>query len=279
MPRAVPTDDVEAIEFRLLLEGVHDRYGLDFRDYAAVSLRRRVAQQCQQEGYRSISALQEAVLHDPQAMDRLLHALTVNVTSMFRDPSFYTSFRQKVVPLLRTYPFIRIWHAGCSTGEEVYSMAILLEEEGIYDNCRIYATDLSEAALAGARSGVFPLSVMRQYTENYVRSGGKRSFSEYYTANFDRALLRPALQRNVLFAQHNLVTDASPNEFNVVLCRNVMIYFNRTLQARVHQLFYNSLVRFGVLALGRKETLRLTPHEADYEDVDGEERIYRKVTW
>jgi chemotaxis protein methyltransferase CheR len=207
----------------------------------------------------------------------LLRALSVNVTSMFRDPSFYRTFRERVIPHLRTYPFIRIWHAGCSTGEEVYSMAILLKEEGIYERSRIYATDMSVDALRSAREGIFPLSSMKEYTNNYLQAKGKRVFSDYYTAQYDGALFDASLKMNVVFSEHNLVTDGSFNEFHVVLCRNVMIYFNRTLQERVHNLIFDSLVNFGVLGLGNKESLRFTPKEELYEPFDENDRLYRKV--
>jgi chemotaxis protein methyltransferase CheR len=172
---------------------------------------------------------------------------------------------------------VRIWHAGCSSGEEVYSMAILLEEEGLYDATRIYATDINEVMLRRAKDGIYPLASMQEYTRNYLRAGGKRSFSEYYTAKYDAALFDPSLTRNVVFSQHNLVTDQSFSEFHAILCRNVMIYFDRDLQHRVHNLFYESLVTFGVLGLGNKETLRFTEHESRYEKLDARERLYRKV--
>jgi chemotaxis protein methyltransferase CheR len=223
----------------------------------------------------TISELQNLVLHDPAAMERLLFDLSVTVSAMFRDPGFYRVFRQKVVPLLRTYPFIRLWHAGCS---EVYSMAILLEEEGLYDRARIYATDINEVVLSRAREGIYPLDRMQEYTQNYLKAGGTRSFSEYYTAKYDSALFSPALRRNVVFSQHNLVTDRSFAEFNVILCRNVMIYFDRELQERVHKLFYESLPVYGILALGNKESLRLSTYEANYEAVDVREKVYRRVS-
>jgi len=271
------TTAVDTTEVRLLLEGIHERYGFDFRDYAEASIRRRILRRVQAEGLATISALQERVLHDTECMERLLLSLTVHVTAMYRDPLFFKVFRDKVVPLLRTYPFIRIWHAGCSTGEEVYSTAIVLEEEGVYDRCRIYATDLSESVLRAAKAGIFTLHHMKEYSENYLQAGGTRSLSHYYTASYERAIFRENLRRNVVFAQHNLVTDSSFNEFNVILCRNVMIYFNRTLQNRVHGLLYQSLGRLGVLGLGRKESMRFTPHEESYEELDGPEKIYRKV--
>ena len=269
--------DLERVEIELLLEGVFRHYGFDFRSYAYASIRRRLWKRIEAEGLDSISGLQALVLHDTEAMERLLLDLSVSVTAMFRDPKFYQVFREDVVPLLRTYPFIRIWHAGCSTGEEVYSTAILLEEEGLLDRTRIYATDINDVVLQHARAGIFPLSRMQEYTDNYIRAGGKRSFSEYYTAKYDGALFSPALTKNVVFSQHNLVTDRSFSEFNVIFCRNVLIYFDRNLQNRVHSLFYDSLVMFGILALGSKESLRFSQYEPCYERLDSREKLYRKV--
>jgi chemotaxis protein methyltransferase CheR len=270
-------DEVDEIELALLLEGVYRRYGFDFREYAPASLRRRVWRRVHAEGLTTISALQDKLLHDANCMERLLLDLSINVTAMFRDPPFYVAFREKVAPLLRTYPFTRIWVAGCSTGEEVYSLAILLQEEDVYERTRIYATDINESVLDRARAGVFPLDKMREYTQNYIRAGGKRAFSEYYLAKYDGAQFQRSLVENVVFAQHNLVSDRSFNEFNVIVCRNVMIYFDRTLQERVHDLFYESLMTFGVLALGAKESIRFSPHEDAYEELDPGERLYRKV--
>jgi chemotaxis protein methyltransferase CheR len=269
--------DLEEIELSLLLEGVFRQYGFDFREYAPASLRRRVWRRVCAEGLSTISALQNRLLHDPACMERLLLDLSINVTSMFRDPGFYSAFRQKVVPMLRTYPFTRVWIAGCSTGEEVYSIAILLEEEGLYDRTRIYATDINEAVVERARAGVFPLDKMREYTQNYINAGGSRAFSEYYLAKYDGAQFQRSLVDNVVFAQHNLVSDRSFNEFNVIVCRNVMIYFDRALQERVHRLFYESLVTFGVLGLGHRESIRQSPHEDRYEELDPAEKLYRKV--
>jgi chemotaxis protein methyltransferase CheR len=269
--------ETEALELQLLLEGVYRQYGFDFREYAPASLKRRVWRRVQAEQAGTIAGLLERVLHDADVMERLLLDLSINVTSMFRDPTFYIAFREQVVPLLRTYPFTRIWIAGCSTGEEVYSLSILLHEEGIYDRTRIYATDINETVLERAREGVFPLEKMREYTENYIRAGGTRSFSEYYLAKYERALFDRALTENVVWAPHNLVQDRSFNTFNAILCRNVMIYFDRELQNRVHQLFYESLERFGMLALGHKESIRFTGVENAYEELDVRERLYRKV--
>lgn len=269
--------EVERLEIELLLEGVYRYYGFDFRSYAYASLKRRLWKRIHADGLPTVSALQERVLHDPQMMERLLLDLSVNVTAMYRDPTFYQTFREKAVPLLRTYPFVRLWHAGCSTGEEVFSMAILLEEEGLYERARIYATDINELVLRQAKTGIFPLEKMQDYTQNYLRAGGKRSFSEYYTTGYDGALFNTSLLRNVVFAQHNLVTDRSFAEFNVILCRNVMIYFDRELQNRVHGLFYSSLSNFGLLALGSKESLRFTDYEDRYEPLDAKEKIYRRI--
>jgi chemotaxis protein methyltransferase CheR len=270
-------DDLEEIELSLLLEGIFRQYGFDFREYAPASLRRRVWRRAHAEGLSTISALQDRLLHDPACMERLLLDLSINVTAMFRDPGFYSAFRRKVVPLLRTYPFTRIWVAGCSTGEEVYSLAILLQEEGLYDRTRIYATDINEAVLERARGGVFPLDKMREYTQNYISAGGSRAFSEYYLAKYDGAQFQRTLIDNVVFAQHNLVSDRSFNEFNVIVCRNVMIYFDRRLQERVHRLFYESLVTFGVLGLGHRESIRQSPYEDRYEELEPTEKLYRKV--
>ncbi|MEX2283004.1 MAG: protein-glutamate O-methyltransferase CheR [Gemmatimonadota bacterium] len=270
--------ELERIEIDVLLEAIFRHYGFDFRSYAYSSLKRRLWKRIEAEELRTVSQLQDLVLHNEAAMERLLLDLSVSVSAMFRDPNFYLAFRQKVVPILRTYPFIRIWHAGCSTGEELYSMAILLEEEGLYDRARMYATDINEVVLTAAREGIYPVDRMQEYTQNYVKAGGKRSFSEYYTARYDHALFAPALRRNAVFAQHNLVTDRSFSEFNVILCRNVMIYFDRKLQDRVHKLFYESLPVFGILALGNKESLVLSEYEPRYEAIDPRERIYRRVT-
>ena len=275
---ASPYDpDLERIEIELLLEGIYRHYGFDFRSYAYASIRRRLWKRIEAEGLPTVSALQARILHDSQMMERLLLDLSINVTAMFRDPGFYRAFREHVIPILRTYPFIRIWHAGCATGEEVYSMAILLQEEGLYDRCRIYATDINEVVLQKAKEGIFPLDRMQEYTENYIAAGGKRAFSDYYLAKYGGALFDDSLRRNVVFSLHNLVTDRSFAEFNVILCRNVLIYFDKNLQARVHGLFYDSLAMFGILALGSKESLRFSPFEDSYDQLNGPEKIYRKA--
>lgn len=271
------TNELENLEVHLLLEGMFRYYGFDFRDYAMASLKRRIWNAVRAERLNSVSGLQEKVLHDPACMERFLLGLSVNVTAMFRDPSVYLAFRSNIVPLLRTYPFIRIWHAGCSTGEEVYSLAILLQEEGLYHRCRIYATDMNEAVLKKAKAGIFPLELMQEYTQHYLQSGGKRSFSEYYTAAYESAIFRSSLKENIVFSQHNLAIDSSFNEFNVILCRNVLIYFNQSLQERVHKLLYESLSRFGILGLGRQESLKFTPYEKHYEVLEKREKLYRRI--
>jgi chemotaxis protein methyltransferase CheR len=276
--RSTPnSNEVEDLEVQLLLEGVFRRYGFDFRDYAYPSVKRRVWNQVSAEGLRSIVELQGKLLHEPACMERFLLAITVNVTAMFRDPSFYRAFRTKVVPCLRDYPFVRIWHVGCSTGEEVYSMAILLHEEGLYPRCRVYATDMNEEVLARAKAGIFPLAPLQEYTGNYLKAGGTGSFSEYYTAKYGNVIFHRYLSANVVFAQHNLVTDSSFNEFHVIVCRNVMIYFNSALTERVHRLLYESLGPSGLIALGNRESIRFTPYETCYEEVDPQERIYRRI--
>jgi chemotaxis protein methyltransferase CheR len=269
--------ELEDLEIALLLEGIYQRYGFDFRSYAAASLKRRIVHSVREEGLPSISRLQERVLHDPASMQRLLANLSVNTTSMYRDPDFYRSFREKVVPALRTYPFVRIWLAGCAAGQEVYSMAILLHEEDLYDRCRLYATDMNDALLDNARSGAYPLGAMQEYTRNYQQAGGQRAFSEYYSAHFDRAIFQPWLQENIVWAQHNLVIDGVFNTFHAILCRNVMIYFSRPLQAHVHQLLYDSLEPFGVLGLGNRESLQLTVLADCFSVLDSNARLYRKV--
>ncbi len=269
--------DLEQIEVELLLEGIYRCYGFDFREYAPASLRRRLRRRMDGERVETVSALQDLVLHDPQVMERLLLDLSINVTAMFRDPSFFLAFRRQVVPLLRTYPFSRIWVAGCSTGEEVYSLAILLAEEGLAERTRIYATDINKAVIDLARLGVFPLEKMQEYTHNYIRAGGTSAFSKYYVARYDGAQFARSLADSVVFAQHNLASDAVFNEFNAITCRNVMIYFDRPLQDHVHELFYESLAMFGILALGQKETIRQSPHEGAFEELAADERLYRKI--
>lgn len=269
--------ELEDVEIDLMLEGLYRFYGFDFRDYSRASIKRRILELMRAEKLDTVSAFQNRLLHDADCLDRLLLGLSVHATSMFRDPSFYLTFRRKVVPMLRTYPTVQIWIAGCSTGEEVYSLAILLREERLYDKCRIYATDISQAVLRRARDGIFPLAAMREYTINYHQAGGASEFSDYYTAQYDSVIFSSGLKNNLVFSEHNLATDGSFNEFQVILCRNVMIYFNKDLQARVHNLLYDSLSMFGVFGLGNKESLKFTPREAYYEHLNERDKLYRKV--
>jgi chemotaxis protein methyltransferase CheR len=268
---------VEELEIDLLLEGLFRHYGFDFRGYARSSLRRRVRSVVASEQLTTVSALQDRMLHDATCLQRLLLGLSVNVSAMFRDPRFFLAFRRRAIPFLRTYPFIRIWQAGCSTGEEVYSLAILLQEEGLYDRCRIYATDMNEAVLQKARAGIYPIELMQKYTVNYLASGGSGELSAYYTAAYDHVIFRPSLRERVVFSQHNLAADGPFNEFNVILCRNVMIYFARPLQDRVHDLFARSLATFGLLGLGSHESIRCAPNEHQYEPIETGEKLFRRV--
>jgi chemotaxis protein methyltransferase CheR len=262
---------------RNLLELLLHDYGYDFRSVAVPWLKQRLRDRVTAEQLQTVRGLREKVLHDEVCRQRLLRSLALDGSTMFYPPDFYQTFAEKVVPLLRTYPFIRLWQVGCSTGEEAYSMSILLEEAGLYERSRIYATDTDPLLLHQARSGIFPLAAMQEYTTNYQRAGGTKSFSEYYTAKYDGALFKQELLRNVVFSQHNLVTDRSFAECTVILCRNVLIYFDKTLQERVHGLFYDSLSTFGILALGSKESLRFSKYEACYEPVSAADKIYRKV--
>ncbi|MEC2133246.1 protein-glutamate O-methyltransferase CheR [Brevibacillus centrosporus] len=269
-------DERQQIEINLLLEGIYQMYGYDFRGYVRSSLRRRILNRMKAERLPTITALLEKVLHEEGVLERLLNDLSIRMTEMFRDPSFFAAFRKQVVPLLRGLPEIRIWHAGCATGEEVYSMAILMHEEGLDEKTRIYGTDMNEKAIAAAKKGAFALKQMQQYTKNYLEAGGSKAFSEYYTTDHQYAYFHPDLGENMMFAQHNLVTDGSFNEFHVILCRNVLIYFDQDLQQHVHRLMHNSLSDGGFLGLGSKESILFAPDRVYYEDFIPQEKVYRK---
>lgn len=269
--------ELETIEMNLLLEAVYQRSGYDFRNYAKAHLRRRLRHRMNISGCESFAEMQHRVLHVPEFLGDLLFDLSITTTEMFRDPEFYRAFRERVVALLDTYPSLKIWHAGCATGEEVYSIAILLSEAGMYGKCRIYATDMNERALDGARRGIFPLDRMREYTRNYQQAGGAQHFSDYYTASYGSAMFAQELKNNMVFSRHNLVTDHAFGEMNVVLCRNVMIYFDKPLKARVLTLFRDSLVRKGFLCLGTKESLKFSEVEKDFSAVDLRAKIFQKV--
>jgi chemotaxis protein methyltransferase CheR len=269
--------NLEDVEIGLLLDGLYRVHGFDFREYSRPSIKRRILELMRAEKLNTVSAFQDRLLHDSSCLDRFLLGLSVHATAMFRDPSFYLTFRKRVVPLLRTYPTVQIWIAGCSTGEEVYSLAIVLHEERLYAKSRIYATDISQAVLRKAREGIFPLAAMRDYTANYHQAGGTSEFSDYYTARYDSVIFSSVLKSNIVFSEHNLATDGSFNEFQVILCRNVMVYFNKDLQARVHNLLYDSLSMFGVFGLGNRESLKFSPREAAYQSLNESDKLYRKV--
>lgn len=271
-------DELEDIEITALLETVHQRYGYDFRQYSRESLKRRIHTLMNRNSVSTVSELQNYVLHDAEWLERFLLAISVSVTAMFRDPSFYLALRKQVIPFLRTYPTVRVWIAGCSTGEEAYSLAILLQEEGLYDRSSIYATDMNQAVLKVARDGIFPIARMKEYTDNYLKAGGIEEFSTYYTAAFESIIFNQTLKKNLIFAQHNLANDQSFNEFNLIICRNVMIYFNETLQRRVFNLLHESLAVLGILALGNRESIKHDPHSIYYEDIDEKERIYKRIS-
>lgn len=264
------------MEMELLLEGIYRISGYDFRQYARSSITRRVLNRMQVEKIPTVTRMLEKVIHEEGFLSQLLNDFSINVTEMFRDPGFFQALREQVLPELAKLPEIRIWHAGCSSGEEVFSMAILLKEAGLYDRSVLFATDINENILQRAKQGVFPLAKMQAYTKNYLSSGGARAFSEYYTADRNAAYIKPALMENMIFWQHNLVTDYTFNEFDMIICRNVLIYFSSELQSKVQKLFFNSLSDGGFLGLGDKETLRFSQSATDYEDFVEKNRIYRK---
>ncbi len=265
------------MEIDLLLEAVYRLSGFDFRQYNRSSISRRIYNRMRISNIPTVSRLLEKVIHEEGFLEQLLNDFSINVTEMFRNPSFFKAFRKEVIPCLRNYAEIRIWHAGCATGEEVYSMAILLQEEGLLEKSVIYATDMNEHVLEKARQGAFPIQKMQAYTKNYMLAGGIDAFSEYYSTDYQYAYFHPSLLKNIIFAQHNLVTDQSFNEFHVIMCRNVLIYFSPGLQSQVHRLFYDSLSLDGFLCLGDKETLRCEGINSKYKEIVGNERIYQKL--
>lgn len=279
LPLEAPATELEEIEIRLLLEGIRLCYGYDFREYALSPLRRGLATAMARERVHTISAYQDRVLHDAAAMQRFLGTVGVNVTSMFRDPELLHSLREGVVPLLRTYPSVRIWVVGCATGEEVFSLAILLTEEGLLGRSSIYATDLNDEMIATAKGGVFPLERIQKYDDAYRRAGGRGALSDYYTVSGRNARFSHELQSSITWARHNLVSDGSFNDFHLIVCSNVLIYFRATLQERTHRLLYDSLVRGGFLALGKRESLLYCPDRDHYEQVKDGLNLYRKTRW
>lgn len=266
----------EEIEIRLLLEAIYQKYGYDYRNYSKEHIRRRILHRLGMSNLNSISEMQHRILYDKDFFNILLQDFSINVTEMFRDPLFYKAIREDVIPLLRTYPFIRIWHAGCATGEEVYSMAILLKEEGLYDKSLIYATDINEMVLQRAKDGIYSIDNIKVYSQNYQRAGGAASLSDYFIARYNSVIFNKELREKIIFADHNLVTDGVFGEMNLIVCRNVLIYFNKELQNRVMKLFYDSLCYGGFLGLGSKESIRFTDYYNKYESYIKDENIFRK---
>jgi chemotaxis protein methyltransferase CheR len=263
-------------EITFLLETIFQKYGYDFRQYSTAHIHRRIANRMVLSKITDVSEMCAGILTDETFAFQLMQDLSITVTEMFRDQTFYKSFRENVIPILKTYPFFKIWHAGCATGEEVYSMAILLKEEGLLERATIYATDFNQLALNYGKAGIFSNSKMKSYTTNYQLAGGKESFSNYYTSNHDHVIMNQSLKKNIVWANHNLVTDSVFAEVHVVLCRNVLIYFDEKLQNKVQELFYDSLVDGGILCLGSKEALRFTDFYEKYSELDKKQRIYKK---
>lgn len=268
--------DVEKIEIELLLEGIYRRWGYDFTHYSYASLRRRLEQVRIDAEVPRFSVLIDRVLHDEAFFNKFLKTMSITVTEMFRDPLFYKAVREKIIPVMKTFPFVKIWHAGCATGEEVYSMAILLHEEGFLERARIYATDFNKHSLDIAEKGVYPMKNMEAYSTNYRNVDGRGYFEEYYSDGYGHAKMKDFLKERITFSYHNLVTDGVFGEMNLVCCRNVLIYFDKTLQNRVLKLFTNSLRHGGFLCLGSKETLNFTDVKRYYEPIEARQRIYRK---
>jgi chemotaxis protein methyltransferase CheR len=270
-------DEVENAEIDLLLEAIFRRCGYDFRSYARSLVDRRVRQFLSRSGCKTISEMIPRVMHDAEFLTDLVQHFSISVTEMFRDPFVYRAVREKAVPRLRTYPFFKVWHAGCATGEEVYSLAIVLAEEGLLKRATLYATDFNDEALARAREGIYPLNKMREFTQNYHDAGGRASFSEYYYVRHGSAVMSGPLKERIAFANHNLAADGVFSEMHLVFCRNVLIYFSRELQNRVLRLITDSLARGGFLCLGTKEDLQFTDVAACYETIDREARLFRKT--
>jgi len=268
---------IEDREIEGLLADVLDWYGYDFTDYSRASLKRRVNRLLLMDKFPSIAEFRYHLQNNEDYMHRFVEEITVNVTEMFRDPSFYRTLRSEVLPYLNTHPVIRIWHAGCSTGEEVYSMAILLKEANLLHKSLLYATDINPGVLENVKKGIFPLAAMKQYSDNYIQSGGTRDFSEYYTAKYNLAKFDESLGSKIIASTHNLVSDRSFNEFQLICCRNVLIYFDKELQDKVLGLFNESLSQLGFLALGSKESLKFSPIYKDYKQVLQKEKIWRKI--
>jgi chemotaxis protein methyltransferase CheR len=263
-------------EIDILLNDLLELYGYDFSDYSRASLKRRIVRLYMLDKFRTFADFRNKVRSDTNYIKRFIEEITVNVTEMFRDSSFYKELKQEILPVLGTHPFIRIWHAGCSTGEEAYSVAILLHEAGLLQKSLIYATDLNPGVLERARAGIFPIGQMKQYSENYIAAGGLSDFSSYYTANYDGVKFDEQFSKRMIFSTHNLVSDRSFNEFHLIVCRNVLIYFDKDLQEKVFELFDESLAKLGYLALGSKETLKFSSLSYKFRQ-ESKEKIWRKI--
>lgn len=268
--------DSEDVEVQLLIEGINLVYGYDFTNYSRAHIKRRMKYRMGKENLKSISQLQHHILNSESFFKNILPDFSINVTEMFRDPEVFIYFREVLLPELAKKPRIKIWHAGCSSGEEVYSMAILLKEEGLYDRAIIYATDFNDKILKVAKAGIFPIEAVKIHTKNYIQSGGKQAFSNYYRAKYDSVIIDQSLKENISFANHNLVTDNVFGEMDLIICRNVLIYFERVLQDRVFNLFDESLAESGTLCLGIKETLKYSQLGERYKTLDKDLKIYRK---
>lgn len=273
-----PSFDISDEDIELVLYDVVELYGYDFMNYSRASMRRRITRLIAKDRFSSFAEFRYRVRSDKSYFKRFVEEITVNVTEMFRDPMFYKALREQVLPTLAPLPVVRVWHAGCASGEEVYSMAIILHEAGLLKKSLLYATDINPSVLERVRHGVYPISQMKQYSENYIQSGGKHDFSSYYTAQYDSVKFDEMLAKRIVLATHNLVADRSFNEFQLILCRNVMIYFDKPFQDRVLHLFYDSLETLGYLALGSKETLKFTDIAKKFKQLENKEKIWRKVS-
>lgn len=270
-------NQIENLEIDLLLEAIFLRYGYDFRNYARASIRRRILQFMNSVDAETVSEMIPLLIHDESFFEKMAREFSITVTEMFRDPSLFLSLRQNIIPLLKSYPFIKIWHAGCATGEEAYSLAILMKEENLADKTTFFATDFNDSALEKAKEGIFDLNNARKFSENYQQAGGKQSFSDYYHAKYGSLAITKELKKKIIFASHNLVMDQVFSETHLILCRNVMIYFNRNLQDRVISLFYESLVNGGFLCLGKKESLLFSKYQDKFKVIDSKNKIFQKI--
>lgn len=269
--------EITRIEENLLLEAIFQCYGYDFRNYAHSSLRRRIAHRMAMAKLEHVSELIPKVLHDKDFFNSLLEDLSITITEMFRDPEIYLAIREKVVPILKTYPFVKIWDAGCSTGEEIYSLAIVFQEEDFYHKSHFYATDMNNQALEVAREGIYPVGNLKEFSGNYFKAGGKASLSDYFSCKYQSAMIANSLKKNIVFSHHNLVSDSSFGEMNLIICSNVLIYFDKILQNKVLTLFYESLCHGGFLCLGSKESLEFTDVCENFEEITKKAKIYKKI--